>query len=571
VTDKKTYIDGLISRMTLEQKVGQCLVIGFVGTMVTPAILHRIRTFSPAGIRAGLTFRTKDAVHDPYAYNKEHADRALRKQKGTVKDLLPGVQVHWCTNEEYCLFLNVLKAAALENGLGIPLHVTLDMEGDASADYFRDGIRFFPSPMGIAATGDPGLAHDVALATSAQLVPLGFDWIHSPVLDVNTNPLNPEIGSRSYGESAAEVLRYGREALRGFREGGLITTGKHFPGRGASSTDAHGHLPEIALGRKEMETHLAAFQGLIDAGLPAIMSAHTTYPALDPSGTPASLSAPILTGLLKGEMGFTGAITTDDITMGGIVEKLEVAEACVRALNAGNDLVLIRDESSLVDEVYEVLVDAARKKRIPEERLDDALRRSLSVKYDYGLFRKGGLRDEAKAGKGIADRKVIAIASRAARATVTVLRDEAKVLPLPGGARVLLVEQIHPLHRHTNTQECHPGLLWETMLRHSPNVAMVETSLEFSADEQRRVTDRIGEADVIVITNYYLRRFANGNEFVRRLARSGKPVVVVANTPYPQSVLPEYRTVVLNYGASPESFAEVARILFGGATPSAPG
>ncbi len=270
--------------MSLEQKVGQCLVIGFVGTMVTPAILHRIRSYTPAGIRTGLTFRTKDTVHDPYAYSKEHADRTLRKPRGTVKDLTVGLPVPWCTNEEYCRFLNVLKAEALKNGLGIPLHVTLDMEGDASADYFRGGIRFFPSPMGIASTGDPRLARDVAWATAAQLVPLGYDWIHSPVLDVNTNPLNPEIGSRSYGETAEAVIRYGREALAGFKAGGLITTGKHFPGRGASSTDAHGSLPEIAISRKEMDTHLASFQALIDAGLPSVMSAHTTYPALDPSG-----------------------------------------------------------------------------------------------------------------------------------------------------------------------------------------------------------------------------------------------------------------------------------------------
>ena len=570
MTDKKTFIEGLITKMTLEQKVGQCLVIGFVGTMITPAILKRIRTCCPAGIRAGLTFRTKDAVHDPYAYNKEHADRAIRKPRGTVKDLATGVPVPWCTNEEYCHFLNILKQEALKNGLGIPLHITLDMEGDASADYFRGGIHYFPSPMGIAATSDPGLAHDVAWATAAQLVPLGFDWIHSPVLDVNTNPLNPEIGSRSFGETAKEVIRYGREALRGFKTGGLITTGKHFPGRGASATDAHGHLPEIDLTRKDMETHLAPFQALIDAGLPCIMSAHTTYPALDPSGTPASLSKPILTRLLKEDMGFQGAITTDDITMGGIVEKFEVAEACILALNAGNDLILIRDESSLIDEVYPALLDAARKKVIPEERLEDAVRRSLTVKYDYGLFERSGLREDSKAGSGIADPKVIAIAADAAQRTVVVLRDAAKILPLNRETKVLLVEQIHPLLRHTNTQSCHPGLLWEKLLEYSENVAMVETSLEYTRNEQQRVIDRIEEAEVIVITNYYLRRYANGNDFVRRLSQFGKPVIVISNTPYPQSVLPEYKTVILNYGASPESFAEVARHIFRGTTPPLP-
>ncbi len=191
------------------------------------------------------------------------------------------------------------------------------------------------------------------------------------------------------------------------------------------------------------------------------------------------------------------------------------------------------------------------------------------MKYDYGLFKKGGVRDASRAGSGIRDPKVTRIASDAARRTVLLLRDTARLLPLARETRVLLVEAVHPLLRHTNTQECHPGLLWEKMLEHSEKVAMVETSLEFTDTEQQRVIDRIDEADVIVITSYYLRRYANGNRFVGRLAAFGKPLIVVSNTPYPQSVLPEYGTVVINYGASPESFAEVGRLLYEGAVPVA--
>jgi beta-N-acetylhexosaminidase len=562
--EKEDCIKGILSKMTLGQKVGQCLVIGFTGTVITPRILHRIRNYFPAGIRTGLTFRIKSALHDPYAYNEDRYDRVMRTPEGTVKDFVPGLPVPFCTNGEYCRFLNTLKHAALDNGLGVPLHITLDMEGDASCDYFRGGIRTFPSAMGIALTDDPRLAYDHAWAVSRQINPLGFSWIHSPVLDVNSNPMNPEIGTRSYGENAFDATRFARMGFRGFRDGGIITTGKHFPGRGFSGQDAHRSLPSIGNMREELEEHLSVFQALIDDGIPCVMTAHTAYPALDPSGLPATLSKRIVTDLLKGRMGFKGTVTTDDITMGGIIERYEPAEACILALNAGCDLVLFRDESGLIDEIYPALVDAARKGYIGEERLNDAVTRTLSVKYDYGLFRDSGIRDENMAGDGIRDPRVRGIAKKSAEKTVRVLRDRNGILPLKPETRVLLIEQIHPLHGYTNTQECHPGLLWEHMLAHSDQVGMVEVNLDLSQQDKARVTQRLHQAEVIVMTNYYFRRFSKGNnDFVRRILASGKPLIVVANTHYEFSVLEEYPAVVLNYGASPESFKLVADILYG--------
>ena len=560
--NKEEFIDSLISKMTLEQKVGQCLVIGFVGTIITPKILERIRQICPAGVRVGLTFRTKSAIYDPYAYNQEFLDRVIRQPSETVKDFRKGIPVPNCTNEEYCEFLNTLKKESLESGIRIPLHVTLDMEGDASADYFRDGINFFPSPMGITQSGDKSLAQKVAWAVGRQLVSLGFSWIHSPVLDVNTNPMNPEIGTRSYSEDYHEAAAFALEALKGFKESGIITTGKHFPGRGSSATDAHGHLPVVNDSKEEMYKHLIPFKALIDAGIPCIMTAHTSYPALDPSGMPATLSKTILTDLLKGELGFKGTITTDDITMGGIVEKYEVHEACIHSINAGADLILFRDESSLIDEVFLKLVAAAKSGEIKEERLNDAIRRTLSVKYDYNLFEDGGIKDVSEAGSGIKDSEVIKITQTAAEQTVKIFRDQKGLLPLKKSDKLLLIEQVHPLHQFMNTQQCHPGLLWEKMLKYSDNVGMVETSLEFDEEDQQRVKDRMAEADIIVITNYYFRRFSNGNKFVKTLIGYGKPVVVVTNSPYSFSVQPEYETIVFNYGASYQSFEEVAKKLF---------
>ena len=559
---QKEKISSIISNMSIEEKIGQCLVIGFVGSIATPEIYRRIREYCPAGVRVGLTMRNKTAVHDPYATSAEHASRVVRQPRGMVKDFIRGIPVTRCTNEQWCEYLNSMKAEALKNSVGLPLHITVDMEGENSADYPFGGIHFFPSSMGVASSGEPEMARKVSWAVGRQLTSLGISWLHSPVMDVNTNELNPEIGTRSYSSDFAEAAEFGLKALEGFKKAGIITSGKHFPGRGASVQDAHGELPVIDLPEEELRKHLIPFKALIDAGLPCIMTAHTAYPAFDPSGRPATLSKKILTDLLKGELGFKGTITTDDITMGGIVAEFEVADACIEALLAGADLILFRDESNLLDEVFPKLVEAVKSGRLPESRLDDAIGRTLNVKYEYGLFDGGGIKDEACASDGINDPEVIAIEKEAAEKSVHLMRDNDSLLPLDPNEKILLVEQIAPIHLLANNHECHPGLLWKNCFKYSSNIGMVETQMAFTEDDRKRVLARLDEVDTIVVTNYYYRRDSDGCDFVKELHKTGKKMVVVTNNPYPHIAAPEYGTIVLSYGNGPESMKEIAKMLF---------
>ena len=188
---------------------------------------------------------------------------------------------------------------------------------------------------------------------------------------------------------------------------------------------------ELTTVKEELyEKHIKPYKKLIEAGLPAVMTAHTAYPALDDSGLPATLSKKIVTGILKEELGFKGVVTTDEITMGGIISEFEVKDACLEAINAGCDLVLLRDEGGLIDEVIPALVDAVKDGRLSEERLDDAVTRTLSVKYDYGFFENEQIRDVAKASEGINDAKVKEIAMRSAKKAINVIRDENNILPL---------------------------------------------------------------------------------------------------------------------------------------------
>lgn len=563
--DKQKFVKDLVSKMTVEQKVGQCFVIGYVGSIVTPEIIRRIKKYNPAGIRAGLMWRIRTVKHDPNGTNTDYASRMLRPFKGTIKDFLPDIPVPHFTNEEFCEYINTLKQAALDRELGIPLHFTFDFEGDVSADYYRGGIKFFPSCMGIAHSGDPKMAHDVAWAVGRQLAPLGISWIHSPVLDVNTNPLNPEIGARSYAETPEEVIEYAVEALKGFKEAGIIATGKHFPGRGPSATDAHHGLPVIDEPESVLREHLKPFKAMIDAGLPAIMTAHTAYPEFDDSGLPATLSKPIITDILKGELGFKGVVTTDEITMGGIISKFEVKDACTMAINAGCDLVLLRDEGGLIDDVIPGVVEAVKSGVIPMERIDDAVTRTLSVKYDYGFFDKPQILDTSKASEGINDPKVAQIAKLSAKRAINVIRDRNNVLPVSKDKKLLLVYQVNPLHERVNTQEMNPATPWLEMLKKSDNVYCVETTMKYSDNDRQRVYERLEEADVIAITNYFDRRSPeSGNSFVKELhEKTNKPIIVITNSPYPFTVQDEYNTVICDYSSSLESSREVANTVFG--------
>ncbi len=562
--DKKKFVNEIISKMSVEEKVGQLFVIGYVGSLVTPEILRRIKEYHPAGIRAGLMWRVRTVLHDPNGTNTDFASRLLRPFKGAIKDFLPDIPVINFTNEEFCKYTNTLKKCALENG-NVPLHLTFDFEGDVSADYYRGGVKFFPSCMGIA-KADSEMAKKVAWAVGRQLAPLGFSWIHSPVLDVNTNPENPEIGTRSYAENPEKVIEYAKKSLEGFKEAGIIATGKHFPGRGESAADAHHGLPVIDISKEELMNHVKPYVEMIKAGLPAIMTAHTAYPSLDDSMRPATLSKKIITDFLKGELGFDGVVTTDEITMGGIISEFEVRDACLEAINAGCDLVLLRDEGGLIDEVIPYIIDAVKTGKLSEDRLNDALTRTIGVKFDYGFFDKNQILDENLAGSGIADEKVKEIAIESAVNAIEVIRDENNIIPISKDKKVLFVYQVNPLHERCNTTELNPATPWMDMLEHSDNVYCVETSMKYNEDDRRRVYGRLDEADIIVVTNYFDRRSPkSGNDFVKELhKKTDKPIVVLTNSPYPFTVGEKYKTVVCTYSSSAESYKSFANIMYTG-------
>lgn len=564
---KEKWVDQLLGSLTLEQKVGQLLVLGFSGPSITPDIAELVRKYHIGGFRVTQAFRYMTLLNDvkPGEPMDEATARSLCYPSGLNRDCCSKRAVA-CTPDEYAAALNELRAMAMDGSNGVPLHFTIDQEGSASDDLVS-GQRLFPHPMGITATGDSDLGYRIGKAIALQAREMGVNMIHSPTLDVNTNPRNPEIGTRAYSDRQEEVTRFALETLRAFSEEKLIATGKHFPGRGESEADAHWGLPTVHLDKAALlRDHVAPYKALIAAGLPAIMMAHTSYPELGvPEGLPAGMSEPLIRDFLRGELGFKGVITTDNMMMGGVLKKFEMTDAIVKMLQAGCDLVLCRDESPIRIKIHERVCAAVRSGELSEKALDEKVQRILSMRYDMGLAENGGLVDAEKAGSAVRSAFVNDTAKEAADRSTLLQRDREGLLPLAKDAKILLVEQVFPTQERANNVYSHPGLLWEEMSRFSDHVGCVEIPNTPTEADYDRVRRRLAEADVIVTTNYYYHKTGTAiSEFIREMAKTGKPIVVVSNTPYAFGAPEDFGTVIscFNPGGR-ECMSSVARVLFG--------
>lgn len=562
-TKRDQFVEGILRKLSLEQKVGGTMILDFMGTVVPPYVHRIISDFHVAGLRVDTTIRGKPSYVDE-AKDEETRKKLMRGNRapaGNCRDFVDGLPSPFCTPADYARMGNDLRKLAIQRPAAVPIHFVLDQEGNGNENYALGDVRLFPPPMGLAASNDENLVYRAGKALARQLRAGGINWIHSPQVDVNTNHNNPEVNVRGYSDDPDKVTRFALATFRAFTEEKLVATAKHFPGRGASDMDAHLGLPVIDISRPEMDLHLQPYRALIAAGLPAIMSAHTVFPALDPD-EPATLSKKILTDLLRNELGFDGVVTTDNMLMGGILARYEVPEACTRALLAGADLLLLRTESPMCEEIFRSLLAAVREGRLPVERLDEANRRVLRVKYDYGLFENAGLVDPEQAAAPQHDPEVIRIECEAAE-KATLVRDRANLLPLKPTTRVLLVEQIHRTHLWLNNQRCHPSLLWEKLTAISPNAFSVEFVKPDEA-AKRRIFRRVHEADVIVMTNY-VTRLTNQDmaPLARELMQTGKPVIVVTNSPFAFGSPEDLPTVINVFSANPESLRVAAEILYG--------
>lgn len=545
----------LIDQMTLDQKVGATLTLGFAGTLPRRHIYDYITKYHCGGLRLSPIFRKFGNYIDPIS-----GEVIVNV---TCKDHLKEGAPAYLTADEYREILKSLQEMAQKRPLGLPLHFSYDQEGGTSADFNFGGVEVFPKPMGLRATNDAKYAYETAIAIGKQSRAVGFNFVHSPVLDVNVEPKNPEIYTRAYSDDAKVVTAYARETCRGFKEVGVVATGKHFPGRGASAVDAHYNLPIIEADYKTLvERDLYPYKVLIEEDLlPSIMIAHSIYPAIDPDHV-ATVSKKVVTGLLRETLGFKGVITTDSMTMGALATRYGVANACAMALEAGCDLVLMKAENELVEDTFMTIKDFVLSGRIPEEDLDEKVGRILSMKKAYGMFDQDL---EAQALPVIEAVKAKGLAEEIAQKSILPFKGKV-VLPLSKKERILVVEQRNK--NVPNDRHWYYGQLYYSCLALSANVDYFEIDYTISKEDETLLLKTLASYDTVIMTNFYVRSKQANNGLVEKIEATYKgKYIVVDNTPYGLSAPICVTNRLTTLATTPKNLEAVAKVLFEGLVP----
>jgi beta-N-acetylhexosaminidase len=560
------FVERLLATMSLEQKIGQCVVVGMSGTRITNDLREAIVRYQAGGLRLSPFARIFRYFSDDKAAKKTFEAGYRPSLEKIAGEGLPP----YATPAEYAATLNELRSLAAARSPAIPLHMVIDQEGDTSKDLSRGGVVQFPSNLGLAAAFDLDLTYRASRAIGKQLKASGLDMIHSPVVDVNINPENPEIGRRSFGDDPEKVADQAIAMMKGFQAEGIIAAAKHFPGRGDSATDAHHACPLLDVDRARLDAvELLPYRRLIAAGLDSVMVAHCIYPALDTEI--ATVSRRIVQGLLREELGFQGLITSDSMTMGALIDKFGVGESCARALAAGIDVVLMKAENQWRGETFHTIRQWVEQGRIPASELDDKVRRILTMKEKYGLFDTMGMVDPALAGKVYSDPVILDTARVAARKATLVLKDDLKALPLDRSRKILLINQRNDI-KTPNDRFDHPALFQDLMEEEMTDLQCYETSFGFDPKEEERILSYVQgkEYELIVCTNWY-DRSSKPQAYAKALIDAGYPVLLVTNDPYCAKgiggAIPSAPTLLLSMNLSPQGLRMVRDVLFGRETP----
>ena len=438
----------------------------------------------------------------------------------------------------------LLTSSDLEPGLG-------RLEGGTFTHYLLDAgsATVFPSAMAIAATGRDQDAYDVAKIIAQEARAVGIQINFAPVVDVNNNPSNPVINTRSFGEDAQRVARLSAEFVRGTQDGGAVSTAKHFPGHGDTDVDSHVGLPIVGATWARLDTlELVPFRAAIDAGAGMVMTAHIALPAIEgDSTTPATLAPKIITGVLRDSLRFGGVAITDAMTMEGVGKGYSVEESSVLAVKAGADIILKpTDPTKAIDAV----VGAVERGDITRAHIDSAARHVLELKARTGaahspLADLDALRDVV----GSPDHR--AVAADIARRAVTLLRDTGPLLPV-SGRRVAVVQ-------YMPETELRAGKIFGGDIRAAiPGARVIKISPATSVSDLDSVTRQVTGADRVIVAAYVRRIEGEGRpavpphiaKWIDELARKEKVVAVALGNPYLIRQFPSVQTYVVTYGVS---------------------
>ncbi len=505
----------------------------------------------------------------PGGYASE-SDPQFQDLLGWVEQGLGGVSISIGVPDAYVAKLNRLQSRAR-----IPLLVTSDFENGGPGMRIhhsyalpsllpQGGGTSFPPTMAFGAAGDEDLAFEYGRITAVEARAVGVHWLFAPVLDVNSNPDNPVINVRSFGEDPEAVGRLGAAFIRGARAGGALSTAKHFPGHGDTRTDSHIELPVIGADRDRLDrVELFPFQMAVDEGVDAVMTAHVAVPGVLGDNRPATMSPELMTDLLRGEMGFGGILFTDALRMGAITDGYGAGEAAVLALEAGSDVILAPDGIGVTVEAVTAAVESGR---VSRERIDASARRLLEAKARLGLHRERRV-DPTGVAERVGTAEHRAVAERAATASLTLVRDRDHVLPLAQGVSVLSVTYARP-------DALLAGRTFDASLRnHAGRVATARVGPDTPWATYDSLLHAARASDAVIVGAYVPPRSGVGSvgippefrAFVERLDRMDGPrtAVISFGSPYLLSAFPELGTYLVAWGGWEVSQQAAARAVAG--------
>ena len=527
-----TWAQRTLARMTLREKVGQ-LMMPFV-----------LGNFAPEG----------SETHDRIVSVIEQENvGGLIMSVGSPSEVavkLNDLQNH----SKYPL----LVSADLETGAGFRFRGAVHIPTNIALG----GATTFPSLMAFGATGDPRHAYQLGRITALEARAMGVHVPFAPVLDVNNNPDNPIINIRSFGEDPNAVADLGVAFVRGLQDYGAVATGKHFPGHGDTGTDSHLALPIIQVGRERLDAiELVPFRAAIAAGIQGIMTAHIAVPEISGEPIPATVSKPVLTGLLRSDLGFNGIVFTDAMDMVSVNRLFPRGEAAVRAVLAGADVIVMpRDVKQAIDAIVEAIDEG----RLTEARLDESVGRLLRLKEDLGLPEERsvplemvpqvvGVPEHMEMAREVADR------------SITLIQNERNLLPLLGTrrARVMSVS-------FRNPGDVLSGRYFDGRLRETyPRLVTRSVDEDTNSEAYEALLRRAGRSDLVVVSVYsnYAGRVELPDatvEFVNELARRRVTHVVISfGNPYLISLFPDARVYLLAWSSAQVSQQAAADALLG--------
>lgn len=545
-TSTDSRLKRLIARMSLEEKVGQLFVMRVYGHSATaPDQADIDANLDEIGVRTAAELIARYHVGGIIYFTWAHNTRDPHQ----IADLSNGIQ-----------------RAALAQPTPLPLLISTDQEHGIVCRV-GEPATLMPGAMALGAGGSRSDARTAARIAGAELAALGINQNYAPDADVNVNPANPVIGVRSFGSDPQSVAGLVAAQVKGYQSAQVASTAKHFPGHGDTSTDSHTGLPSIQHTREQWaELDAPPFRAAVAAGIDSIMTAHIVVPALDPSEDPATLSRPILTGILREELGYDGVVVTDSLGMEGVRTKYGDERVPVLALQAGVDQLLNPPDLSVA---WNAVLAAVKSGEISEARIEESILRILRLKSKLGLFR-----DPYVTRRGV-DRTVgvkehLATADRIAERTTTLLAHTGALLPLSRRThRNVLVVGADPASPSGTT-----GPPTTTLAAAFEELGFRATALPTgTAPSQATIEAAVAAAagkDAVVVGTYGVTATSSQRTLVAALAATGVPVICLAiRNPYDIAHLTGtgYAASLATYSWTDVELRAAVRVIAGRARP----